>query len=37
MKDTAIVYASMGNDAALLGAAKFGFERLKQTSEEDGI
>lgn len=34
LRDTAIVYASMGNDAALLGAAKFGFERLEQTAKE---
>ena len=35
MKDTRIVYASKGNDAALLGAAKFGFELLEHQQEEE--
>ena len=36
MQKTKIVYASMGNDAALLGAAKFGFELLEHLSSEEG-
>ncbi|MPM15144.1 Glucokinase [bioreactor metagenome] len=34
MKDTPIVFASMGNDAALLGAAKFAFEMLGRMDKE---
>lgn len=33
LKRTAIVYASMGNSAALLGAAKFAFEMLEQDQQ----
>jgi len=34
MKDTPILFASMGNDAALLGSAKFAFEMLRRMDEE---
>ncbi len=37
VRDTAIVYASTGNDAALYGAAKFAFELFENKSLEDRI
>lgn len=33
LRSTPVVYAKMGNDAALLGAAKFGFDYLKALPE----